>query len=47
MFKSQIEDQKKLIDQLESQKVDQKLDYDNQLYNLERGMQADHVFLLY
>lgn len=42
-LKDANEEQKRLIDQLETQKTDMKLDFDNQLYAIEKRYQQEHT----
>jgi hypothetical protein len=42
-LKQVTEDQKKTIDQLETQKIEQKLDFDTQLNNQKRNFQQETV----
>jgi hypothetical protein len=43
-LKQQTEEQKRQIDLLEGQKIDLKMEFDNQLFNLQRQYTQDQVF---
>ncbi|CDW78421.1 UNKNOWN [Stylonychia lemnae] len=42
-LREQNDDQKRQVDQLEAQKIDQKLEFDNQLYNLEKSFNHEKL----
>jgi len=42
-LKQVTEDQKRTVDQLETLKIEQKLEFDTQLYNMQRNFQQDAV----